>query len=359
MTTFRNLSEIAWRGLVIAAAVLVVAYVVMRLKVVFLPLGIALLLTTFLAPAVGVLERRGLRRGLATALVFVLFVLLLAGIVLVIAPPVREQFDDLGPTISQGVEDIEEWLVEGPLELTEGEVRDYREQLGEYARRAVSSSSDQVIAGAVIVAEALAGLLLTLLATLFIVKDGPQMQRWALAHLPPDRREVVSACAARAWSALGGFLRGAAFLGFVEGVIIAVALAIVGADLAIPVAVVTFFAAFFPVLGAIVAGVIATLVALVSGGFPDAVVIALVALGVQQLDNDVLAPVIYGRALQLHPLLVICSLSAGGAVGGIIGAFIAVPLTAATVAVSAELWRRRDGADSGGPTAAAPASEPG
>lgn len=341
MKTFRQLSDIAWRALVIGAAVLVVAYIVIRLKVVFLPLGIALLFATFLAPAVGVLERRGLRRGLASAVVFVLFLTSLAGIVLLIAPPVRDQFGDLGPTVSEGVEDIEQWLVDGPLDLTEREVDDYRTQIGEYLRRAARSSSDQIIAGAVIVAELLTGMLLALLATLFVVKDGPKMQRWALDHLPPDRREVVAACARRAWAALGGFLRGAALLGFVEGVIIAIALALVGADLVIPVAVVTFFAAFFPVLGAILAGIIATLVALVSGGFGDAVVIALVALAVQQLDNDLLAPVIYGKALQLHPLVVISALTAGGAVGGIIGAFIAVPLTAVVTAVSAELWSRR------------------
>ena len=341
MKTFRQVSEIAWRSLVIAAAIVVVAYIVIRLKVVFLPIGIALLFATFLAPAVDILERRGLRRGLASAVVFLLFLTSLAGVVLLIAPPVRDQFSDLGPTVSAGVEDIEKWLVDGPLDLTEQEVEDYRTQIGEYVRRAASSSSDQIIAGAVIVAEALAGMLLALLATLFIVKDGPKMQRWALDHTPADRRDVVAACARRAWGALGGFLRGAALLGFVEGIIIAIALAIVGADLVIPVAVVTFFAAFFPVLGAILAGVIATLVALVSGGFADAVVIALVALGVQQLDNDLLAPVVYGRALQLHPLVVISALTAGGAVGGIIGAFIAVPLTAAIVAVSAELWSRR------------------
>jgi putative heme transporter len=339
--TFRQLSDIAWRALVIGAAILVVAYIVIRLKVVFLPLGIALLFATFLAPAVGVLERRGLRRGLASAVVFLLFLTSLAGIVLLIAPPVRDQFGDLGPTISEGVEDIEQWLIDGPLELTEREVDDYRTQIGEYLRRAARSSSDQIIAGAVIVAELLTGMLLALLATLFVVKDGPKMQRWALDHLPADRREVVAACAGRAWAALGGFLRGAALLGFVEGGIIAIALALVGADLAIPVAVVTFFAAFFPVLGAILAGIIATLVALVSGGFGDAVVIALVALAVQQLDNDLLAPVIYGKALQLHPLVVISALTAGGAVGGIIGAFIAVPLTAVVTAVSAELWSRR------------------
>ncbi|HVM07950.1 MAG TPA: AI-2E family transporter [Acidimicrobiales bacterium] len=345
MRSFRSISDIAWRFLVIAAAVALIVYVVIRLKIVVLPLGVALLLSTFLAPLVGWLSNRGLRRGLATAAVFLGFLAVLTGIVVLIAPPVGDQFGDLAETVSQGVTNIENWLVDGPLDLTAQQVDDYREQIVEYMRRAARSSSGQIIAGAVVVAEVLTGMILTLLATLFILKDGPKMQRWILGKVPADRREVVSACSARAWGALGGFLRGAALLGLVEGTIIAIALAIVGADLAVPVGILTFFAAFFPVLGAIVAGIVAVLVALVSGGFADAAVIAIVALVVQQFDNDLLAPVIYGRALQLHPLVVVSALTAGGSLGGIIGAFIAVPVTAMVVAVSAELWSRREDAE--------------
>ena len=340
MTALRSVSEVAWRGLVIAAATLAISYALIRLKVVVIPFGIALLLTTFLAPAARYLERRGWRRGLATAAVFLGFLGLVAAIITVIAPPVGDQFADLGPTIDEGIEDIEEWLIDGPLDLTRGQIDEYRAQISDYARTAVRSSSDQIIAGAVIVAEVLAGSLLALLATFFIVKDGPEMQRWFLAHVPPVHADVVAACGRKAWAALGGFLRGAALIGLVEGVIMALALALVGADLIIPVAVLTFFAAFFPVLGAIIAGIVATLVALVSGGFSDALIIAIVALVVQQVDNDLLAPYVYGRALRLHPLVVLAALTAGGTIGGIIGAFIAVPLAAAGVAVAGELWER-------------------
>lgn len=326
----------------VAAAAIV--YALIRLKVVVLPLGIALLLATFLIPLVTRLEASGVKRSLATAIIFPGFLLSLAGVVFLIAPPVSEQFGELGPTISTGVGNIEDWLVDGPLDLTRSQLEQYREQFGEYARSALRSSSDQVIAGAVIVAELLAGSLLTLLAAFFVIKDGPKMQKWAVAHVPTEQRDVVRACASRAWNALGAFLRGAALIGLLEGVIIGVALALVGAELAIPVAVLTFFAAFFPVLGAVAAGVIATLVALVSGGVGDATVIAIVALVVQQFDNDLLGPVIYGRSLQLHPLVVVCALTAGGTLGGIVGAFLAVPVTAVVVAVSSELWKRSAGA---------------
>ena len=341
MKTFRVASDIAWRGLVIAAAVLLVVYALVRLKIVVLPLGVALLFATFLAPCVAWLERRGLKRTLATAAVFAGFLVVLGTVLVLVAPPVVHQFDELGDTVDRGINDIEDWLVDGPLGLTDTQIADYRSQFAEYARRTIRSSSGQIIAGAVIVAEFLTGGLLTLLATLFIVKDGPRMQRWFLDKVPADRRELVAACAARAWAALGGFLRGAAILGFAEALIMSTALAIVGSDLIIPVAVLTFLAAFFPVLGAVLAGMVATLVALVSGGAGDAAVIAIVAILVQQFDNELLAPVIYGRELKLHPLVVVSALTAGGSLGGIVGAFIAVPVTAVVVAVSAELWSRR------------------
>ena len=98
------------------------------------------------------------------------------------------------------------------------------------------------------------------------------------------------------------------------------------------------------VVGAVVAGIVAALVALVSGGPGDALIVAGVALVVQQFDTDLLAPLIYGRAIQLHPAVVLVVLTAGGTLGGIAGAFLAVPVAAVVAAVGNELWGRRPAA---------------
>ena len=89
------------------------------------------------------------------------------------------------------------------------------------------------------------------------------------------------------------------------------------------------------------AGVVAVLVTLVSAGGSQALVVAVVALVVQQLDNDFLAPLIYGRMVSLHPVVVLLALTAGGTLAGIVGAFVAVPTAAVAVAVGGEIWRRR------------------
>jgi predicted PurR-regulated permease PerM len=271
------------------------------------------------------------------------FVAVLVAIGAFIVPAIGTEFSNLGPTVSQGVDDVEEWLVEGPLGLSEEQLTSYRDQAQERVTTFLRSSSGQLAEGAVVAFEVVAGFLLALVLTVFFVKDGRRFQVWALAHLPARHREVTRISARKAWAALAAFLRGAAAIGLLEGVIIAVTLWLVGAGLAVPVAVLTFFAAFFPVVGAVVAGAVAVLVALVTAGPTEALIMAAVALGVQQFDNDLLAPVIYGRIIKLHPVVVLCSLTAGATLAGIVGAFVAVPLAAVGVAVGGELWQRRYG----------------
>ena len=111
-------------------------------------------------------------------------------------------------------------------------------------------------------------------------------------------------------------------------------------------ALVTFLAAFVPVVGAIVAGVLAVLVALATAGGTGAIVVAVVAFVVQQLDNDVLAPVVYGRALELHPVVILLAILAGGSAFGLVGSFLAVPVVAVVVNVAAEARRYRRAGES-------------
>ncbi len=337
----RRASEVAWRALIVAAAVVAAIALLARLRLVVLPLFVAALLATALVPLARALERRGWAPLIATAAPFggSIVILILLGVLIV--PAVVDEFSELGPVISEAVDDIERWFVEGPIGLERDQLRRYRREAGDSLGMFLRSSSGGVVSGAFALAEALAGSVLAVVLTFFLVKDGPRFQRWTLDHLPAAHHDVVRACAGRAWDALGGFLRGAAALGVVEAVIIGVTLLIVGSELVIPVMVLTFLAAFFPIVGAVAAGVVATLVALVSGGLGDALVVAVVSLVVQQFDSDLLAPVIYGKLIQLHPAVVLLALAAGGTLGGIAGAFLAVPVAAVITAVGSELWGRR------------------
>lgn len=346
---FRRTSEVAWRALVIAAAVLALGAILWKLRLVVLPVFIALLLCSALAPLVVALERKGWPSLAATATIFFGFLLVIVGALALIIPPTTDQFASTGSTLDQGLDDIEQWLVEGPLDLERSTVRDYTQEPGGTIVDWARSSSSTVTQGVVVVGEVVAGALLALVLLFLFLKDGRMMQLWFSERVPRRHRDLLSELATAAWNALGGFLRGAALLGTVEGIIIGTTMALVGAPLAVAVGVFTFFGAFFPIVGAVVAGALATIITLTTQGVGDALIVLVVVVVVQQLDGDLLAPVIYGRSLQLHPVVVLVALTAGGALGGIIGAFVAVPLAGAIAGVSAVLWSRR-----GPPTAPEP-----
>ncbi|MDQ3357214.1 MAG: AI-2E family transporter, partial [Actinomycetota bacterium] len=125
-------------------------------------------------------------------------------------------------------------------------------------------------------------------------------------------------------------LSGVVIVGLIDAVFIAIALLVVGVPLVLPLAVLTFFGAFFPLVGAIVAGAVAALVALVTGGVTDALIIVGATVVVQQVEGNVLQPLIMGRQVELHPAVTLLAVTGGGAVAGIVGAFLAVPVAAVT-----------------------------
>ena len=192
----------------------------------------------------------------------------------------------------------------------------------------LESQGGTVVSGTVVAFEVITGLVLAMITTFFLLKDGDRFGRWLLTFVPDERRPLARRLAAKSWQTLGGYLRGSATLGVIEGIIIGSTVWIVGGALAIPVAVITFFAAFLPFAGAVLAGAVAVLVTLVSAGVTPAIIVLVVAVLVQQLDNDFLAPVVFGKNLELHPLVVLAAIVAGSTLFGAFGAILAVPVTA-------------------------------
>jgi predicted PurR-regulated permease PerM len=332
----------AWRLLVIAAAVAGVLWLLGQLLVVAVPVFVALLLCRVLWPLVARLRRAGWRRGLAASAVLVGFLLVLGGVIAVTGATIVDEFDDLGPTVTEGLDDLETWLVEdSPFDVDREDLRRWRTEVGDAVSEFGRSSRGSVVAGAVVAAEVALGIVLSLVVAFFLLKDGDRFRDRLVRTVAPERRDLAGRAVRRAWDALGGYLRGAALLGVVEAVIMGAVLLLVGGDLVAPVMVITFLAAFVPIVGAILAALVTVLVALVTAGTTGALIVAAVALVVQQLDNDVLAPVIYGRAVRLHPVSVLLGIAAGGALFGIVGTLVAVPVLAVVANVIDELGGER------------------
>jgi predicted PurR-regulated permease PerM len=318
----------AWRVLVIGATVAAGFWLIGQLLIVVIPVVVALLATRLLHPVQRVLRSR-VPAAVAAALTLGGFVVAVALVLALVGVSVGSELDGVGTTVRDGIDEVEDWLVDdAPFDISRSDVESARERVGDALSRFVSSSDGAVRSGAVLAAEVVAGLLLAIVLTFFFLKDDRQLVRGLIRVLPSSRRAAADRLGHRGWDALGAYLRGAALLGIVEATVIGVTLLLVGADLALAVAAITFVAAFVPIVGAVVAGVVATLVALVTASPVAALIVAVVALVVQQLDNDLLGPLVYGRALRLHPLVILLGIAVGGALFGIVGTVLAVPVLA-------------------------------
>ena len=333
-------ASFAGKSLVVAAGVAVVVIALARLRLLVLPMIVAVLLATVLVPPVRWLQRKGLPPLLATWAVLAGVVAVIGGLVAGLAPSVVEEFSGLGPTVEEGLLQVERWLVEGPLDLSAAEIDRYTDQMVDQLRASGSSLASGVLAGAVLVTEVIAGFLLILILTFFFVKDGEQMTEFGLRQLRAEHHDLARAVARRGWAALGGYVRGTAVVAVVDAVIIGVGLVLIGVPLVAPLVLLTFFGAFFPLVGAVAAGAVAALVALVSGGPTDALLTLGVVVVVQQVEGDLVAPLVLGRAVRLHPVVILAALTGGAVIGGLIGAFLAVPTAAVAVAVAGELKAR-------------------
>lgn len=331
----------SWRLLAIAALVFAALWVAGRVLVVLVPLAVAGLLARALWPVHARLCAHRWKPSLAAATTLVGFLIAVAAALGFVGWAIAGERDEIGPTLSAGLDDIEDWLVDdSPFDVSRADAERWRDQAGDAVAEFIRSGGGNGSAedGVMLAGEVLIGVLLALIVTFFLLKDGPRFVDKAVARAPADRQPVTRRSLERAWGAAGGYLRGAALLGVVEAIAIGVALFFVGARLVAPVMLITFLAAFVPIVGAVAAGVVAVLVALVTAGTGPAIIVAVVAILVQQFDNDLLAPVIFGRAVRLHPLVVLLGIATGGALFGLVGTVFAVPVLAVTLNAIDE-WR--------------------
>ncbi len=329
--------RLAWHLVGIALIAVGLGWLVWRLRIVAFPLFVAVLVAAVLTPIRRALVRRGLGRGLASAVLVVGLLALLSGIGFLVIPAVGDQLGELTTKVGEGLDRLERWVArERPFGLDANDVRRFRSDV-----EATTPDTATLANGARAAGTVLAGVVFAVIASFFFLRDGRKMVDSAVALLPVGWHEDAWSIAHSIVSSLAYYARGAAVLGAVESIAIGVAVAAVGGDLAVVLALITFLGAFIPFVGAIIAGLVAVGATLVSAGTTPAIIVAVVALVVQQLDNDFLAPVIYGRFLQIHPLAILASISVGIETGGLIGAFVAVPVAASAVSIWRVLAQRR------------------
>jgi putative heme transporter len=321
--------RVALNLLLLAGVTAMVAWVVARLQVVVVPVLLSFLIATILVPPADALRRRGVPSALATVLVMLLAAGVVAALFALVIPSLVSQFDDVGRYAQQGADDVVGWLVSGPLGIDRQDIDQAVGDAVQYAKDNAGQISGGLIAGVGLVAELVTGALLSIVIVFFFVHDGRALWDWTVRLFPSRHRDPIDAAGHRAWDSVSGYARGVAVIAVVDSVLIGLALAIIGVPLVIPLATLVFLGAFVPLVGATVSGAVAALVALITGGVVEASVVVAVIVVIQQLEGDLLYPVIVGRAVSLHGLAILLILTVGSLVAGLVGALLAVPVAAA------------------------------
>ncbi len=332
--------QYTWRGIVLLVGAAVAVSAMTRLYLVTLPVIIALILSTLCVPPARKLERRGLPRLAAAALVVVGGVGTFFGILAALTPAFVSQIQQLGPTVGQGFNRLLVWLEEGPIGYDRAQLDALLDTAMSSLEGAAGTIATQIGSLALALAEGVTALVLALVLLFFFVKDGEQLVSWFQKLTPEVHRDDVRAAGQRGWVALSGFVRGTSAVALIDAIGIGLGLLLLDVTLVLPLAVLVFFGGFVPVIGASVTGLLAVLVALADQGVGTALIVAAIVLAVQQIESNLLQPTIMRRAVALHPVVILGVLTAGAVLIGIVGAFLAVPITAVVAAVGNELRLR-------------------
>ena len=330
----RSLQVLAVLG-VVAVAVLAVT----QLTLIVIPVLIALVLAAAISPLVGWLRRRGAPPVLATWIALLTLVAVLSLVVWAVVRAVVSQWEELSDSAVDGLAELQSYVSGLPFDLTEERIAEAQDALTGLLQ------SDTVGAGALAGLSATAnfvtGFFLMVVVLFFFLKDGRRIWEFLLRPFEGAAYERGLRVGDRTVQTLGGYVRGTAIVAAVDAIGIGIGLAIVGVPLVIPLSVLVFLLAFIPLVGATLAGILAALVALVALGPVEALVVVAIVVAVNQLEGDLLQPVVMGRSLRLHPLVILVALTAGTVLAGITGAVLAVPI-AASIWGAVRVW---DGPD--------------
>ena len=336
-----------WRFLVIVATGLVILKALAMFAVVTLPLVVALLIAALVSPLVRFMRGRVVPARLA-ALLVVLGGLATVTVLLTFAgQQVANGATDLADQVVQGLDEVRDWLENGPLNASESQINNYIES----TQTAITEQTKdgQVLAQVTSFGTALthvfAGFFIVLFSTFFFLSDGERIWAWTVRLAPRAARARVDSSGRVAWVSLTQFVRATVIVAFVDALGIAIVAAVLGVPFVLAIGVLVFLGSFVPMIGATVAGTVAILVALVDQGPITALLMLGGVILVQQIEGHILQPFLMGRWVSLHPLGVIVAIGIGVIVAGVAGALVAVPLAATVNAVVQHLAEHTDVGD--------------
>jgi predicted PurR-regulated permease PerM len=330
----RTSAGITWRLLVLLAGVALVFFATSQVQLLFVAVFIAFVFTAVLRPVVDFYSRV-MPRGLATALGLLTGFLVLAGMVFYVGYSVANQWQALSRQFGDGIDQIIEFLEHGPLpvSITNEQITEWIDTGRQWLQEHAGDLAGQAAESAGSVVEVFTALALAVFCAVFFLARGQEMWTWFLNQLPRGVRDSWMTAGGAGWYTFSGYTRGIVIIAVTDGFLAFVLLSIIGVPLAAPLAVLVLIGAFIPLIGAPAAMVIAMIVALAANGPLQAAFVGLGIALIGQFEGHVLQPLVMGKQVSLHPVVVGLAVAGGTLTAGILGAVIAVPLVSVVWAI--------------------------
>lgn len=298
-----------------------------------LPVLLALIICTVLNPMASWMRTKGLPAGLAAIVTILLSSAAVGGLIASVAPDFMRQSQSLYLQTVSGIQQLQVWAQGPPLNLDSDDMSTYIDEAAGWLQERAGVIAGSVFTGIGNATSFFVTVFIVLVLTFFFLKDGTKFLPWLRDATGRRAGWHLTELLTRAWNTLGGFIRAQAVVSLIDAIFIGLGLVLIGVPLAMALAIITFIAGFIPFVGAIVSGALAVVIALVSLGFTQALLVLGLVILVQQLEGNVLSPWLQAKAMNLHPVIVLVSVIVGSALFGLIGGFLAVP-TAAMIAVA-------------------------
>jgi predicted PurR-regulated permease PerM len=337
-------------------------YVLWYVRAVVLLVSIAVFLAVALGPAVDFFSRRRVPRGLAILVVYLLMFAGIFGVGLLVVPPIVSEVQQLSRDLPGYIQDLRDNETVRRYDERYG-ITDRLTQQVETLPSRLDDAAGALRSVTVGVFGAAVQLVTVLTIVFFLLLDGGRLTDFLFRSLGPEREARYREVAEDIYRATAGYVAGSLIISLIAGTTTYVTLALLGVPFAVPLAVLMSFLDLIPLVGATIAGVVVLLVTLFTD-FPTATIVWLIVLlGYQQVENNVLQPIVYRRTVDVPPLLVIVAVLIGASLLGVLGALVAIPVAAALQILARDAWRIRqerlaaEQAPGAGPPPAPPSAE--